>query len=81
MKSDCNLFSRLNLACQARYGDVNKLFCHCNHHCPLSLLLRLGSNADTLPYSDVETTASEESPPVDAQFLDGAAVTSAWLIC
>ena len=24
MKSDCNLISRLYLACQARYGDVNK---------------------------------------------------------
>ena len=27
-----------------------------------------------LPYFEVETAASEESPPVDAQFLDGAAL-------
>ena len=34
MKSDCNLFSRLYLACQARYGDVDS---HENHSCPPSL--------------------------------------------
>ena len=78
MNSDCNLFSRLYLACQTRDGDVNTFFCHENHHWPLSLSLgvklRLGSNADTLPYFEVETASSEESPPVDAQFIDGAAV-------
>ena len=80
MKTDCNLFSKLPvyLACQARYGDVNKFFCHERHPCQLSLSLggklRLGSNADTLPYFEVETASSEESPPVYAQFLDGAAV-------
>ena len=79
MKSDCNLFSRLYLACQARDGDVNKFVCHGNNLCPLFLSLegklRLGSNADTLPYFEVEAASSEESPrPVDARFLDGAAV-------
>ena len=78
MKSECNLFSRLYLACQARYVDVNKFICHGNHPCPLSLSLggklRLGSNADTLPYFEVEAASSEESPPIDAQFLDGAVV-------
>ena len=70
MKSDCNFFSRLYLACQARDGDVNKFVCHGNYPCPLSLSLggklRLGSNADTLPYFELETASSEESPPVDA---------------
>ena len=31
MKSDCNLFSRLYLAYQARDGDVNQFFSHENH--------------------------------------------------
>ena len=78
MKCDCNVFSRLYLACQARDGDVNKFVCHGNHPCPPSLSLggklRLGSNADTLPYFEVERAASEDTPPVDVQFLDGAAV-------
>ena len=78
MKSDYNFFSRLYVACQARNGDVNKFVCHGNHPCPISLLLggklRLGSNADALPYFELETASLEESPPVDTQFLDGAAV-------
>ena len=79
MKSDCNVFSRLCLACQARDGDVNKFVCHGNHPCPPSLSLggklRLGSNTDALPYVEVERATSEDtSPPVDVQFLDGAAV-------
>ena len=77
MKSACNVFSRLYLACQARDGAVNKFVCQGNHPCPLSLSLggklRLGSNA--LPYIYVETATSEETPPqVETQFLDGAAV-------
>ena len=57
---------------------MNKVVCHGNHPCQLSLSLgwklRLGSNADTLPYFEVETASSEESPQVDAQLLDGAVV-------
>ena len=57
---------------------MNKFVSHGNHPCPLSLSLggklRFGSNADTLPYVEVETASSEESPPVDARFLEGAAV-------
>ena len=39
MKSDCNIFSLLYLACQARDGDVNKFVCRGSHPCPLSLSL------------------------------------------
>ena len=78
MKSDCNLFSRLYLACQARDGDVDQFFSHENHACPPSLSqggkLRLGSKADLMPCLEVETAAPEASPLVDATFLDGAAV-------
>ena len=38
MKNECNLFSPLYLACQARYGYVNKFVCHGNHPYPLSLI-------------------------------------------
>ena len=41
----------------------------------ISVTLMLGLNADTLPYFELlEISSEEESPPVDAQFLDGAAV-------
>ena len=58
---------------------MNKFFCHGNHPCPPSLSLggrlRLGSNADALPYVEVERATSEDTPPpVDVRFLDGAAV-------
>ena len=78
MKSDCNLFSRIYLACQARYGDVDQFFSHENHAWPPSLSqggkLRLGSKAYLMPCLEVENAAPEASPLVDATFLDGAAV-------
>ena len=78
MNSDCTLFSRLYLACQARYGDVDQFFSHENHARPPSLShggkLRLGSKADIMPCLEVETAAPEVSPLVDATFLDGAVV-------
>ena len=78
MRSDCNLFSRLYLACQSRDGDVDQFFSHENHACPPSLSqrgkLRLGSKADLMPCLEVETAAPEASHRVDATFLDGAAV-------
>ena len=78
MKSDCNLFSPLYLACQARYGDVDQFFSHEQHACPPSLSqggkLRLGSKADIMPCLEVENAATEASPLFDSKFLDGAAV-------
>ena len=80
MKSDCNLFLRLYLASQTRYGDVNKFFCHESHSCPSAMSVTGMQTAarvkcrSILPYFEVETAASEESPPVDAQFLDAAVV-------
>ena len=78
MKSDCNLFSPLYLACQARDGDVDQFFSHENHACPPSLSeggkLRLGSKADPMPCLEVENAAPEASPLVDATFLDGTVV-------
>ena len=78
MKSDCNLFSRLYLACQARDGDVDQFFSHENHACPPSLSqggkLRLGSKADLMLCLEVETAAPVASPLVDAKCLDVAAV-------
>ena len=66
------------MACQGRYGDVDKFFSHENHACPPSLpqgdKLRLGSKADLIPCLEVETAAPEASPLVDATFLDSAAL-------
>ena len=78
LKVTLKVFSMLYLACQSRDGDVDQFFCHEKHACPpcLSLggKLRHGTNADLMPYLEGETTASEESPVVDAIFLDGTAV-------
>ncbi|MES9880445.1 MAG: hypothetical protein ABW185_06130, partial [Sedimenticola sp.] len=77
VKSDCNLFSRLYLACQARDGDVEQFFCHENHACPPSLSLggklRLGVKSDLMSCLEDETTQSDDSPVVDVKLLDGAA--------
>jgi hypothetical protein len=78
MKSDCNLFSRLYLACQARDGDVDQFFCHENNLCPPSLSLggklRLGTKADLMPCLETDVVAPADSPVVDAKFLDEAAI-------
>ena len=51
---------------------------HDSHACSPSLSLEgkrsLGSKVDILPCLQVQTSASETSPLVDATFLDGAAV-------
>jgi hypothetical protein len=80
LKSDCNLFARLYVACQARGGDVDKFFSHENQASPPSLSqggkLRIGTKADLMHCLEAEITAPEEpaAPVVDAKFLDGAAV-------
>ena len=61
MKSDCNLSSRLYMACRATYRNVDQFFGHDNHACSPSLSLggklRLRSKADILPWLEVETAA------------------------
>ena len=37
LKSDCNLFARLYVACQARDGNLDEFFSHENHQYPTAL--------------------------------------------
>ena len=74
MKSDCNLFSWLYLACQARDGDVVSSSLTCPPPLSQGGKLRLGSKADPMPCLEVENAAPEASPLVNATFLDGTAV-------
>ncbi len=52
LKNDCNLFSRLYIACQMRDGDLDTFFKHENQNSPPSLSLggklRCGTKADLL---------------------------------
>ena len=78
MKSDCSLFSRLYLSCQATDSDVDQFFGREKHACSPSLSLGgkrwLGSKVDILPCLELKTTTSVASPLVDTTFLDGAVV-------
>ena len=60
MNSDCHLFLRPYLACQARYGDVDQ-FCHGHHAYPPYLsqgdTLQFGSKRYVMPCIDIHMTA------------------------
>ena len=78
LKSGCALFSRLYVACQTRYGDLNTFFTYENQAAPPSLSvgggLRLGTKADLLQCLALEEKQSVNSLIVDAQIYDGAAI-------
>lgn len=78
LKSDCNLFSRLYIACQTRNGDLDTFFMHENQSTPPSLSLRgkirLGTKADLLHCLELEEIQETNAPVVNAKFFDGAAV-------
>jgi hypothetical protein len=78
LKTNCALFSRLYIACQARQGNLDSFFQHENQACPPSISdmgqLRQGSKSDLLDVLGKCSPASHNSPDVDAKVLDGAAV-------
>ena len=78
LKNDCNLFSRLYIACQTRDGDLDTFFTHENQSTPPSLSLggkiRLGTKADLLHCLELKET--HNTPVVNAKFFDGAAVVN-----
>ena len=53
LKSDCDLFSRLYIACQSRDGDLDEFFAHENHSYPPALSVggnsRFGTKSDLIP--------------------------------
>jgi hypothetical protein len=80
LKTDCELFSRLYVACQSRDGDLEEFFKHENHPYPPSLsnhgALRLGSKSDLLACIGCETSCTAElsNPEADVVVCDGAVV-------
>ena len=76
LKNDCNLFSRLYISCQTRNGDLDRCFTHANQATPPSLSvggkIRSTTKSDLLQCLDLKE--KQHLPPVDAKFLDGAAV-------
>ena len=80
LKTDCELFSRLYIACQSRNGDLDEFFKHENQAYPPSLStrgsLRLGTKSDLVDClcKTVETPLELEKPHVDALILDGAVI-------
>ena len=76
LKNDCSLFSRLYISCQTRDGDLDRFFTHENQATPPSLSvggkIRSTTKSDLLQCFDLKE--KQYLPPVDAKFLDGAAV-------
>ena len=82
LKSDCSLFSRLDIGCQARDGNLDDFFQHENQSTPPSLSklgkLRTGNKSDLLlcleKYNQQQNTAEPVNPNVDVMLIDGASI-------
>lgn len=78
LKSDCNLFARLYIACQSREGNLQEFFKHENSSCSPSLScgnkMRSGQKSDLI--SCLPVTATSVKPVVDVIVLDAAAVVN-----
>ena len=78
LNSDCRLFSRLHIACQAREGNLEELFKHENSSSVLALSRNekksTGQKSDLITCIEVNTAF--ERPSVDAVVLDGAAIVN-----
>ena len=78
LKSDCRLFSRLYIACQAREGNLHVFFKNENSTSPPALScngkMRSGQKSELIKCVQVNTTL--ERPLVDAVVLDGTAIVN-----
>ena len=80
LKADCNLFSRLYVACQIREGNLDEFFSHENQSVPPSLSrdghLRLGTKSDIVGILEAQVNAFEFNSECDAVVYDGAALVN-----
>ena len=80
LRNDCNLFSRLYIACQARGGNLDDVFRHGNAPFPPALSsygrLRQEIKSELLKCLEVGTKATCPDVDADAAVLDGAAVVN-----
>ena len=79
LKSDCALFSRLYIACQAREGDLDTFFQYENQPFPPSLAdstgkMRHGTKSDIISYLQEGSTIPENQPRTSTMVFDGAAI-------
>ena len=78
LKSDCYLFSRLYVACQAHDGNLEEFFHHENQTCPPSLLdrgkLRQGTKSDIVQCLGDSVTEKHSSQDAKVVVLDGHAI-------
>ena len=78
MKDDCQLFSRLFIACQSGQCDLKEFFMHENQSAPPSLsqnsCLNIGKNADRMTVLKSDTNLPGTDPKADAFIIDGAAL-------
>ena len=78
LKTNCTLFSRLYIACQARQSNLDSFFEHENQACPPSISdmgqLRQGSKSDLMECLTKSSQPASIHPGIDAKVLDGAAI-------
>lgn len=78
LREDCNLFSRLYIACQSRDGNLDEFFRHEKQPWPPSLfkdgVVRSGSKADLLSCLETQAQRPADAPQADVAIFDGAVV-------
>ena len=78
LKTNCTLFSRLYIACQARRCNLDSFFEHENQACPPSISdmgqLRQGSKSDLIECPTKSSQPASIHLGIDAKALDGAAI-------
>jgi len=80
LKADCNLFSRLYVACQIREGNLDEFFGHENQSAPPSLSrdgnIRLGTKSDIVNILEKQVNSVDFKSECDAVVFDGAAIVN-----
>ena len=78
LKSDCNLFARLYIACQAREDNRQEFFRHENHGSPplLSCAGKMRSGQKSKLVQLLEASTTVECPDVNVKVFDAAAVVN-----
>ena len=82
LRKDCQLFSRLFIACQSRAADLEQFFAHENQPVPPSLSslgkLRMGTKSDLLPCLEAfcTDTVGDYMAGVTVRIIDGATIVN-----
>ena len=78
LKTNCTLFSRFYIACQARQSNIDRFFEHENQACPPSNSdmgqLRHGSKSDLMVCLTKSSQPASIHHGIDAKVMDGIAI-------